>query len=271
MKEYKLSIITINLNNKSGLEKTIQSVASQTYTDFEYIVIDGNSTDGSLDIIKQYEQKINYWISEKDKGIYNAMNKGILKSNGEYCLFLNSGDYLGDYNVLLNIFNISFNEDFVVGSIILDGKDKPEKREIPDDKSLTFRHFMYLALPHQGTFIKRSLFHKLGLYKEGIELSSDWEFFLVAILKYGATLKKIPEIVSIYDLDGISSLPENVTVIQNERREILQRHFPRFLPDYEYLEKLESTNRQLEYKIQHSFWILITKILKKIKNQIILL
>jgi len=86
----KLSIITINRNNKDGLEKTIRSVMAQTCRDYEYIVIDGASTDGSVDIIRQYEKKISCWISEPDKGIYNAMNKGILQAHGNYCIFMNS-------------------------------------------------------------------------------------------------------------------------------------------------------------------------------------
>ena len=95
----KLSIITINLNNAQGLEKTIKSVVSQTYSDYEYIIIDGASTDGSVDVIQEYRNKITYWVSEPDTGIYNAMNKGILKATGEYCQFLNSGDILVDNNV----------------------------------------------------------------------------------------------------------------------------------------------------------------------------
>ena len=91
---HQLSIVTINLNNKIGLEKTIVSVINQKYRNFEFIIIDGNSTDGSVDIIQKYQDKITYWISENDSGIYNAMNKGIANSKGEYILFLNSGDYL---------------------------------------------------------------------------------------------------------------------------------------------------------------------------------
>src|SRR4051812_22804100 len=96
----RLSIITINYNNVSGLRKTVESVVNQTSQDFEYIVIDGGSTDGSVDVLKQYAKKIKYWISEPDKGIYNAQNKGILKATGEYCHFINSGDYLVKNDVI---------------------------------------------------------------------------------------------------------------------------------------------------------------------------
>ena len=90
----KLSIITINLNNQSGLIKTIQSVISQTFKDFEWIIIDGDSTDGSKELLKKHIQHFTHCISEKDNGIYNAMNKGIKLAQGEYIYFLNSGDYL---------------------------------------------------------------------------------------------------------------------------------------------------------------------------------
>ena len=95
-----ISIITVNYNNCQGLERTVNSVARQTYTDVEYIVVDGGSTDKSVDIIKQNENIISFWVSEKDNGIYNAMNKGVSFSHGEYLLFLNSGDYFADKEVL---------------------------------------------------------------------------------------------------------------------------------------------------------------------------
>ena len=113
----KLSIITINRNNAQGLRKTIESVISQTFTDFEYLIIDGASTDGSTDVIKQYEDKITYWISEPDKGIYNAMNKGILKAVGAYCLFLNSGDALSKDSILSDVFNKEYNSDILCGYV----------------------------------------------------------------------------------------------------------------------------------------------------------
>lgn len=98
----KISIITINFNNKDGIEKTISSVVAQTYKDIQYIIIDGDSTDGSVEVIKKYHEDIDYWISEPDKGIYDAMNKGILKATGDYVLFLNSGDYLSIEELLTN-------------------------------------------------------------------------------------------------------------------------------------------------------------------------
>lgn len=91
-----ISIITINYNNASGLEKTIRSVVEQTYNEYEYIIIDGASSDKSKEVIQEYQRYIDFWCSEKDSGIYNAMNKGIQKASGEYLLFLNSGDVLNN-------------------------------------------------------------------------------------------------------------------------------------------------------------------------------
>ena len=114
----KLSIITINYNHKEGLLKTIKSVVNQTYHDIEYIVIDGGSTDGSVDVVKQYEDSISYWVSEPDCGIYNAMNKGVAKATGEYCLFLNSGDSLHGTDSILEFVSKLSGEDLLMGRVM---------------------------------------------------------------------------------------------------------------------------------------------------------
>ena len=99
----KLSIITVNFNNVEGLRKTAESIVSQTFQDFEWIVIDGGSTDGSKELIEQYSDRIAYWCSEKDSGIYNAMNKGVRYAKGEYINFMNSGDCFADSSVLSDV------------------------------------------------------------------------------------------------------------------------------------------------------------------------
>ena len=114
--QVKITIITINFNNCEGLGKTIDSVVSQSCHDYEYIVIDGGSTDGSVNVIKDNADNIDYWVSEKDDGIYNAMNKGIDHATGEYCLFLNSGDTLHDCEVIASVVPV-LEADIVVGAI----------------------------------------------------------------------------------------------------------------------------------------------------------
>ena len=113
-----LSIITINFNNVAGLKRTVDSVLHQTADDFEYIIIDGASTDGSREFIESCSSKLAYWVSEKDNGVYHAMNKGIGHARGDYLLFLNSGDYLNDAEVLARVFNRPLQEDIIYGDII---------------------------------------------------------------------------------------------------------------------------------------------------------
>lgn len=263
----KFSIITINLNNIEGLKKTIESIVNQTITDFEYIVIDGGSVDGSVEILKRYHHKFTYCVSETDRGIYHAMNKGISQATGEYVLFLNSGDYLFKSNILEKVSNYPLNEDLIIGSVILTGRDEDEIFEIPELKKLTFRYFINSTLPHPGTFIKRTLFDKIGHYNEQYEIASDFEFFLKAVFFNSASLKKISETIAVFDGNGISSAPANVSNTKAERLEILKNNFPKFIPDYEYLERLEIENKELFIRVKNGFWYLITKVLKKFSRE----
>ena len=123
----KYSVITINYNNREGLKHTIDSVVCQTYTDFEFIIIDGGSTDGSVEIIREYEEHITYWVSEKDHGIYHAMNKGVAQAHGDYCIFMNSGDCFHSSYVLDSI--KEYQEDIICGKVIKGNNTKTEKKE----------------------------------------------------------------------------------------------------------------------------------------------
>ena len=200
----KLSIITINRNNASGLEKTIKSVINQTYDDFEYIVIDGNSTDKSVEVIKKYTSKIDYWISEPDTGIYNGMNKGIKKAQGDYCLFLNSGDWLIDNSTLTRLFiELSDTED--AGIYYTDCKATNHPYFQPP-KSLDVTYLVIHNLNHQNTLIKRSLFVEHGYYNENLRISSDYEFWIREFWTYKTKFLYIKTNISIYDSYGISSL-----------------------------------------------------------------
>ena len=203
----KLSIITINLNNAEGLKQTIESVFSQTFSDFEFLIIDGGSTDGSVDIIKANQEKISYWVSEPDKGIYNAMNKAILKATGEYCYFLNSGDYLVDNNVLDSVFINNMHESFVCGNFITDKKGEQQRFTDYRDRDWSFSLYDIFSgfVAHQAFFIKKEMFDKYGLYDERLRIMSDWKLFFIAIgINQEKIFYKDVDIV-IYDMDGISS------------------------------------------------------------------
>ena len=114
----RLSIITVNYNNKDGLQKTIDSVISQTFKDFEWIVIDGGSTDGSRELIEKNKNYFSFWCSEHDKGVYNAMNKGIVHAKGEYLNFMNSGDCFVSNKVLEKIFSNDYTNDILYGNVV---------------------------------------------------------------------------------------------------------------------------------------------------------
>lgn len=209
----KLSIITINFNNSSGLKKTIESVVRQSFADYEYLIIDGGSTDGSVDVIKRYSDKLAYWVSETDKGIYNAMNKGIKKATGEYCLFLNSGDCFTGNDILNKVFSAPFSEDIVFGDTICVNM----RLSFPQKISLSY--LISKSLPHQSSFIKKSLFNRIGLYNEENRIVSDWEFCLKAIHLYNCSYKYLPElIVSKMELPGYS-LDRRLTQIKNKEIE----------------------------------------------------
>lgn len=208
----KLSIITINRNNAEGLNKTIHSVLSQNYSDFEYIVVDGASTDDSVDVIKNYEQKSLpiregnrnslLWISEPDTGIYNAMNKGIRLATGEYVLFLNSGDILVNENVitqfmLLDTFAdiVACRECFSNGKVYI-----PPKQEY-----LSYDYLVDQPLMHQSTFIKKTAFDKYGLYNENHRIVSDWEWWIKALVIGNATYETQDIEVALFDRTGVSN------------------------------------------------------------------
>jgi glycosyltransferase involved in cell wall biosynthesis len=239
----KLTIITINRNNAEGLRKTIESVVSQTCTNFEYIVIDGASTDNSVEVVKEYADKITYWVSEPDKGIYNAMNKGILKANGAYLLFLNSGDWLVDDKVLSDFYQSGFEEDVVSGNMLTDKDGDRSLRESVKKSELTFDLLYSDSLPHPATFIKRKLFFDYGLYNEKNRIVSDWEFFLIALVIYNCSYNHFDRIICVFDLTGLSSQSAMGDITKAERLSVFQNNMPLMYNAYR---KIHEENRELK-------------------------
>lgn len=217
----KLSIITINYNNSAGLQRTIESVLSQTWKDYEWIVIDGGSTDGSLDIIKKHASHFSWWCSEPDRGIYNAMNKGITHAKGEYLNFLNSGDCFYSSDSLSGLFKNTYIEDI----LICDAIYMYNGHEIVfcDASSCNYDYdfFMRGTLPHQASFFKRTTFDKFGNYDESLKIVADWKFFVETIYYGGATTKYVPIKMCLYEGNGIST----GETMQNERKMVTDQLF----------------------------------------------
>lgn len=215
------SIITINYNNRKGLSDTISSVLSQDYKDFEYIIIDGGSQDGSKDEINKVKKDLSYYCSEPDGGIYPAMNKGIDKAKGEYILFLNSGDTLHNKNVLQEMRNqMNDHLDIVSGYAVL-----PNGNFLNHHEKNVLMMLMLSTFSHQATFIKRKLFDKYR-YDENEKIISDWKAWLQWVIIDKCTWKYVNTIVCNYNLDGISSSKQNWNDILKSRRESLEILFP---------------------------------------------
>ena len=200
MQNMKLSIITVNLNNCDGLPKTIDSVISQTFKDFEWIVIDGGSTDGSRELIELYSEHFAYWVSEPDKGIYNAMNKGMRVAQGEYLQFLNSGDCLKDSATLYDVFFNFHGGDIIYGDCAVRVSDTVQQ-EIHYKPVFSLKLLLDGSINHQSSFIKRKLLQDEP-YDETLRIVSDRKFFIRKALE-GKSFVHINRTISTFDINGI--------------------------------------------------------------------
>ena len=241
-----LSIITVNLDDKSGLSRTVESIKNQNFQDFEFIIIDGGSKDESLEVIKENESLIDYWVSEKDSGIYNAMNKGINKASGKYILFLNSGDYLLSKDALSIDFK-TITQDIVYGYLTHNNNNVLNTSAYKDNIDLGF--FFKSTLPHGSTFIKRELFLNYGLYKTDYIIVSDWIFFLERIVIDSCSTLNLNKAVSVFTVGGISTRPENKELVKQERVRYLNTIMPSFVQAYIQSTIIRERNsKQVEFK-----------------------
>ena len=201
-----ISIITVVYNGEKYLKETIQSVINQTYDNVEYIIIDGGSTDGTLDIIKKYEEKIDYWLSEKDSGIYDAMNKGVTLCSGDIIGIVNADDFIYR-DTLQNVAKFFSDTDamFTFGQLDLadeDGKvfDTAKSIGIDNIKYKLFRHMPFL---HPTMFVKKEVYEKLGLYNTRYKLSADYDFTL-RLVKNNIQFVKLDFSTGVFRLGGQS-------------------------------------------------------------------
>jgi len=240
-----ISIITINLNNAQGLQKTIESVVSQTFSSFEFIVIDGGSTDNSHSVIEAYSKYLTYWVSEPDRGIYHAMNKGIKVAKGNYCLFLNSGDWLVNHTVLADVFSENSKADIIAGDVYYyDNQRNIIQWHVASPDVMSAKTLFEGSLPHQSTFIRRALFETIGYYNESLRIASDWLFFVEALLEKGCSYKHYQGVVSYFNMDGISCNPATDSLPKREQLRVLQQKYPLFLADYDRLAELEEKEKR---------------------------
>ena len=232
------SIITINKNNAFGLEKTMQSVAAQTYKKLEYIVIDGASTDGSVEVIKRYETQFAQlnWVSEPDSGISYAVNKGIRRASGEYVQILNSADCLASDEVterMMKALTEAGCPSILYGNMI---KCFPDGRRMVDKcfagQEISMLGMFTGTLNHDPVYIRRELFEKYGYYDESLKIVSDWKWYLQSIILGGEKPRYVDMDVTLFDMTGISET--NKDLDKTERKQVLEQLFPKtILTDYE--------------------------------------
>ena len=275
----KLSIITINYNNAEGLRKTLASVAAQTYRDFEHIIVDGGSTDGSVEIIEAYAsdmarmasgsvlmgsngdfvavdsqdstlangaqphevtqpvastQPSIKWISEKDKGIYDAQNKGIAMAKGEYCYFLNAGDTFCNMHVLEQMLDNMYG-DIVYGNeleIEYTSQVQQVKGRVKGIETPTFLNLYQSCMKHQASFIRRELFEKYGAYDDTMRMDADWDWFLRVIGFNDVTLEYRNVDIAYFETNGYSYTHPEVEHL--ETGIILDRYIPSKLMQQDY-------------------------------------
>ena len=243
------SIITINFNNCDGLRRTIESVVNQTNADYEYIVIDGGSTDGSVDVIQKYSDRISYWVSEKDDGIYNAMNKGVRHAHGDYCLFLNSGDAFFADTVIETCSKLCFNKDIVIGKLF--SFDGGKNLFLVPENKITMYYFYTSTLPHQASFIKTELLRSYP-YDESLKIVSDWKFFVETIIFHHCNVGFIDVPIAKFDMTGIST--SNASKTWDEKMKVLRQMFPdRVLEDYKRMKDSECLTQTLTPQLRVNY------------------
>lgn len=240
----KFSIITVNYNNRKGLIKTIESVINQTYTDYEYIIIDGGSNDGSIEAIKEYSDHITYWVSERDKGVYNAMNKGIAQAKGTYINFMNSGDTFYTHNTLEEVSTHMNGSDFVVGKDYNQDPDTGEVFTTILPTRISMAALYMWTLPHQSAFIRRALFNE-SPYDETLHIVADWKFYLDKIVYEDKTVQLLNMIICDREQEGMSISQASKTV--EERHRVLSTLLPPGI--YKDYETLANLDRSTLYKL----------------------
>ncbi len=217
-----ISVVTVSYNAVLTIEQTILSVINQTYPHIEYIIIDGGSTDGTVDIIKKYANRIAYWVSEPDKGIYDAMNQAVKLAKGEYFLFLNTGDSLYDNKVLEQITDVIYKRgdvDIIYGNMYHKALDTVICAS-PEINDFT----CYRNVPcHQTCFYRRTLFESRG-YRTEYTVRADYEHFLWCYYDRKAAISYVPVVVASYEGGGYSETKENQKRSRQQHREIVLRY-----------------------------------------------
>lgn len=253
----KITIITINLNQKKDLENTINSIISQNYNNLEFIIIDGGSVDGSIEIINKYSSYITKWISENDQGIYDAMNKGLNLSTGDWINFKNSGDVFFDEKVLNSIdFDKHNKTDIIYGPSINDYGFIKVNQLKTYNINLNNLYLGRVMPPHQSTF-SRSLLYDNYRFPQEFRIASDYDFILKMFLaKKNIVFDEVSR--TIFHIGGISTKNEILTV--KEKYKITKRYIDNYIVDINYFILILSVILKSYFKKNKIFYRIVKKI-----------
>ncbi|MBK8945500.1 MAG: glycosyltransferase [Ignavibacteriae bacterium] len=226
--DYKISIMTVCKNSSRTIEKSIKSVVEQNYKNIEYIIVDGASDDNTLEIINKYKNTIAKIISEKDSGIYNAMNKALDFATGDFLFFLNADDNLYSPKSIQNFVNnvsenIFKNNDIFYGDVIIKENEKIVNhwKSSPVSKFSIFRG----SIPHPATFYKKGSFEKCGKFDESFKLAADYEWFMRALIKYNLKFYYFGEIISEFYKGGVSTKKNYAKLIKTEKQQARKKYY----------------------------------------------
>lgn len=229
-----ISVVIVVYNAKHTIKFTIDSILGQTYEEIEIVIIDAKSVDGTVDIVKSYGNKINYFISEKDEGVYDAMNKGVMAANGEWVFFLGADDVLVDENIFSSIFNSTKYEgiDLLYGDVILTSNNKIYGGE------RTYMSLVDKNICHQSIFYKKNIFDKIGKYNLDYKILGDFDFNIRVFENTTLKTQYINKVIALYNNKGLSSytLDKNfhkqilITFLKDKKKpfftpELQQHHF----------------------------------------------
>ena len=224
----KISIVTVCYNSEATIERTIRSVLEQSYDNIEYVIVDGMSTDGTIDIIDKYSDDIDVFIREKDEGVYDAMNKGLDGSSGDYILFLNADDRLFYENTISEAAGLitanESNPDVFLGDVVIHDQGK-RKSSIWKSKKVTPYSLFRGSVPHPAAFYSRSAFSKNGMFDKSFRIAGDYEWFVRGTVNGSISFSRMNLLVSIFFKGGISTNPEFTRILQEEKNKIKMTHY----------------------------------------------
>ena len=246
------SIITVCYNEAAHIKDTLESIVSQTCKDYEWIVVDGGSTDGTKDILEQYAEHFAWWCSEPDKGIYNGMNKGVTHATGEYVIFMNGGDCFHDEHVLEDVVKSGITADVIEGK----AADKDTGNIIQGYQADIAQKLLKDGICHQSAFARRELLLKYP-YDEKYKITADWKFWLQSILRDKCSYQYMDRVIASIDTHGVTysqfqrNLQERDMILAELESDAILSPIAHILRDYNYL----THNTLVQYAVfldQHS-------------------